>query len=148
MSGVETVSGGETAGSEGALGSESAFAGGLASFYDPKTNVVSDDLLMGVLPLSTFTGPRRMRKRLAKKWIRRSETLPLWKLGAAMKTLRRAQNRQRRLEWATLTEEEKGRRRLLRLVTLCLPIGPLAYLWSRQRTADSRPLRARRRRRR
>lgn len=95
---------------------------------------MNESLMAGVIPLTMFKGPRRMRKRIAKKILARSRylPLPLWQTGAAMKTIIRAKNRQARREWAALTEEEKGRRRAQRMLALCMPLGTLMYLQNRR----------------
>jgi len=84
---------------------------------------------MGIMDLSSppYRGPRRLKKRLAKRVLREQRRYPTWMVGAALKTKRRPLHKKLRKDWVALTEEEQAARRLKMILTLASPLGAFFY---------------------
>lgn len=85
-----------------------------------------EHLAIGVTDLSWYKGRRRLKKRLAKKVLSRahaSTVYPGSTIMAALKTVRRPQNRAARAAWKILSESEKNARRAKAAMMLAMPVG-------------------------
>jgi hypothetical protein len=92
---------------------------------------LSDRIVAGVVDLSLFKGPRRVKKRLARKILRApAGVFSRSRINAAYKTLRRTENRTAWRAWQGLTDEKKAEQKqlyMLRMVTVSMT-GAYVYL--------------------